>query len=225
MSRYYDPEIGQFISMDTVAYLKPDTIGGVDLYAYCKNDPIMYVDPSGHKFINWGAVSSFFEYILVVTNSFMAGIALNTFHNIEKYNAMLSQASKISEITQIVGYIAIGLDSIVSIICDIMNGVPFLRALSDAVVDAGISILSMMMIGAIAGSLAPGPGNLVGLLLGLAVGIATYLVDENFPEIRQTIKNGFYDIVQFAVSEVERISESIANFFVAIGDLLIELIG
>ena len=54
MSRYYDPEIGQFISMDTPGYLAPDTIGGVDLYAYCKNDPIMYVDPSGHKFINWG---------------------------------------------------------------------------------------------------------------------------------------------------------------------------
>ena len=49
MSRYYDPEIGQFISMDAVAYLKPETIGGVDLYAYGLNNPVMYVDPTGHS--------------------------------------------------------------------------------------------------------------------------------------------------------------------------------
>ena len=48
MSRYYDPEIGQFISMDTPNYLKPEAIGGVDLYVYCNNNPVMYVDPSGH---------------------------------------------------------------------------------------------------------------------------------------------------------------------------------
>ena len=48
MSRYYDPSIGQFISPDTSDYLAPDTIGGVDLYAYCNNNPIMYVDPTGH---------------------------------------------------------------------------------------------------------------------------------------------------------------------------------
>ena len=48
MSRYYDPEIGQFISRDTVDYMEPDKIGGLDLYAYCNNNPVMYVDPTGH---------------------------------------------------------------------------------------------------------------------------------------------------------------------------------
>ena len=51
MSRYYDPEIGQFISPDTQDYLVPETIGGVDLYAYCMYNPVMYVDPSGHIMI------------------------------------------------------------------------------------------------------------------------------------------------------------------------------
>ena len=48
MSRYYDPQTGRFISMDTVDYLDPETIGGVDLYAYGLNNPVMYVDPTGH---------------------------------------------------------------------------------------------------------------------------------------------------------------------------------
>ena len=47
MSRYYDPEIGQFICPDTPDWLAPETIGGVDLYAYCRNNPIMFKDPTG----------------------------------------------------------------------------------------------------------------------------------------------------------------------------------
>ena len=50
-SRYYDPEVGRFISMDDINYLDPKTIGGVNLYAYCLNNPVMYVDPTGHSAI------------------------------------------------------------------------------------------------------------------------------------------------------------------------------
>ena len=48
-SRFYDPEVGRFISADTVDYLAPDTINGLNLYAYCRNNPVMNVDPSGHS--------------------------------------------------------------------------------------------------------------------------------------------------------------------------------
>ena len=47
-SRYYDPEVGRFISLDAVDYLTPDSIHGLNLFAYCFNNPIMYADPSGH---------------------------------------------------------------------------------------------------------------------------------------------------------------------------------
>ena len=47
-SRYYDPEVGRFISSDAVDYLSPDSIHGLNLFAYCFNNPIMYADPSGH---------------------------------------------------------------------------------------------------------------------------------------------------------------------------------
>ena len=46
-SRYYDPETGRFINADTVEYLDPKSINGLNLYAYCQNNPVMYVDYSG----------------------------------------------------------------------------------------------------------------------------------------------------------------------------------
>jgi len=47
MTRYYDPEIGRFISADALAYLAPETINGLNLYAYCYNNPVMGYDPNG----------------------------------------------------------------------------------------------------------------------------------------------------------------------------------
>ena len=47
-SRYYDPEIGRFITIDDIGYLDPQSINGLNLYCYCLNNPIMRVDTSGH---------------------------------------------------------------------------------------------------------------------------------------------------------------------------------
>ena len=47
-SRYYSPALGRFISPDSIDYLEPQVIDGLNLYAYCLNNPIMYVGPSGH---------------------------------------------------------------------------------------------------------------------------------------------------------------------------------
>ena len=52
-TRYYDPEVGRFISQDDVSYLDPEHINGLNLYAYCGNNPVMNVDPSGHKWWHW----------------------------------------------------------------------------------------------------------------------------------------------------------------------------
>ena len=46
-TRYYDPEVGRFISPDSIEYLDPETINGLNLYAYCGNNPVMYTDPNG----------------------------------------------------------------------------------------------------------------------------------------------------------------------------------
>ena len=40
-TRYYDPEVGRFISVDGIEYLDPETINGLNLYAYCNNNQIL----------------------------------------------------------------------------------------------------------------------------------------------------------------------------------------
>ena len=43
-SRYYFLELCRFISPDSVDYLDQSSINGLNLYAYCNNDPINYAD-------------------------------------------------------------------------------------------------------------------------------------------------------------------------------------
>ena len=47
-SRYYSPELCRWISPDSIEYLDSQSINGLNLYAYCGNDPINKYDPSGH---------------------------------------------------------------------------------------------------------------------------------------------------------------------------------
>ena len=46
--RYYNLEWGRCISPDSIEYLDPTSINGLNLYAYCGNDPVNYTDRSGH---------------------------------------------------------------------------------------------------------------------------------------------------------------------------------
>ena len=48
-ARFYNPKWRRFISPDDTAYLDPETPNGLNLYAYCNNDPVNYADPSGHS--------------------------------------------------------------------------------------------------------------------------------------------------------------------------------
>ena len=52
-SRYYDSEVGRFISPDAPGYLGANAdLTSYNLYAYCSNNPVMYTDPSGHAWYN-----------------------------------------------------------------------------------------------------------------------------------------------------------------------------
>ena len=59
-SRYYDPETGRFISPDILTILDETKgqINGLNLYMYCRNNPIMYIDSNGCFAISFGALLS-----------------------------------------------------------------------------------------------------------------------------------------------------------------------
>ncbi len=60
--RYYNPDTGRFLTRDPIGYE-----GGVNVYAYCRNNPVMNSDPSGldgfddttNFFAGWGDALSF----------------------------------------------------------------------------------------------------------------------------------------------------------------------
>lgn len=48
-ARYYNPDTGRFISRDSFAGRRSDPLS-LNLYTYCGNNPVIYVDPSGHSY-------------------------------------------------------------------------------------------------------------------------------------------------------------------------------
>ena len=79
-SRYYDPETCRFINMDSVEYADPTYLHGLNLYAYCNNNPIMYVDPNGNlpQWVMWligGAIIAGLAIATVATGGAAGGVA------------------------------------------------------------------------------------------------------------------------------------------------------
>ena len=49
-TRYYDPNVGRFLSPDTILGANGGLLG-YNLYAYCNNNPVMFSDPSGNSIV------------------------------------------------------------------------------------------------------------------------------------------------------------------------------
>ena len=78
-TRYYDPEIGRFMTIDGIEYLDPDTINGLNLYAYCGNNPVMNIDSNGNKWWefwkwDWASIGKIALGVVVVAGLAVASV-------------------------------------------------------------------------------------------------------------------------------------------------------
>ena len=83
-ARYYDPEDGRFMTEDSYRgeIMNPET---GHLYVYCANNPVNYVDPSGHftVVLPWGwaigkALLTAFKYIVIAGIAYVSASAIST---------------------------------------------------------------------------------------------------------------------------------------------------
>jgi pimeloyl-ACP methyl ester carboxylesterase len=61
-ARWYDPEIGRFTQPDSIIpnFFIPQTM---NRYAYARNNPLKYIDPSGHDVIIISGIGTDYDYI------------------------------------------------------------------------------------------------------------------------------------------------------------------
>lgn len=79
-SRYYDPQTCRFISMDSLDYLNPERINGLNIWVYCYDNPIMMSDPDGDMptWLKWliGAVIIAAAVAVTIVTYGAAGVAI-----------------------------------------------------------------------------------------------------------------------------------------------------
>lgn len=68
-TRYYSSELCRWISIDSVQYLVPQRINGLNLYAYCDNNPVNRVDYNGNSWNSfWKKAKDYTSTVLGLLN-------------------------------------------------------------------------------------------------------------------------------------------------------------
>ena len=92
-SRYYDPVICRFINADSTDYLgATGTLLSYNLFAYCENDPVDYIDPSGTT-------------LYIATDNFIhKNIVLNLLKKISSDSISVDKNGKVFYKSQVIKY-------------------------------------------------------------------------------------------------------------------------
>ena len=122
-SRYYSPELCRWISPDDIEYLDPESVNGLNLYCYCFNDPINYIDPDGH----------FPILALVLTGIALVGMGLTGIGVATDNNVLTA-----------VGLGMVGAAALVSGIGALASGVLFTGVVGGITTAAGVGSLTFM---------------------------------------------------------------------------------
>ena len=87
-TRYYDPEVGRFLNRDSVQYADPQTLGGLNLYAYCLNNPVEY------KSCNYSPINNYgLSDIYTLNNPY-----INSNERLKLFNSIIASGSFKSEL-------------------------------------------------------------------------------------------------------------------------------
>ena len=63
-SRYYDPTVGRFLNADEPMFVgATGTLVGINFYAYCENNPVMFKDPSGNVKIPLASIKFLLQFV------------------------------------------------------------------------------------------------------------------------------------------------------------------
>ena len=84
-ARYYSPEWRRFISPDDTAYLNPENVNGCNLYCYCGNNPVMFMDPMGNMSFSVDDASNILGVAILATIVIMWALTSITQNSDEKH--------------------------------------------------------------------------------------------------------------------------------------------
>ena len=213
-TRYYNPEWGRWLSPDDIEYLDPHSINGLNLYAYCFNDPINYVDYDGHFPVAVKAVTTlikgamslhkiglqlslkFFENAPKITMEVAKKMARKGGHIQSARSIMRHQQNLINSTRNSIDDIVKAQKTLgkVLLVADILwnvgenyfSGDP--NWVSDSIVDAGISV----------GIYALGCIPYVGWALALGATAATAIFDDEIEEFKDWFAEGWNNFWSFS---------------------------
>ena len=199
-SRYYNPEWGRWLTPDSIEYLEPGNINGLNLYCYCYNNPISYYDSNGHSPViaNWFSASNIFDLTATLGQLMIGGAVIGGQYavlnavrpnniGIGIWNKMRNSAikgfeadvKKLNKASTILAVLTVAVQVGEGIYTDINRGYSTDRVISNAVVNTAIyggtmaiTSLAGAKAGAFIGSFCPIPvvGTVVGTAVGFAVG-------------------------------------------------------
>ncbi len=72
-ARYYDPELARFISPDPIIP-SPGDPQTLNRYTYVRNNPVKYIDPTGHSF--WSDLGNFFKNFFKSLPALITGVVV-----------------------------------------------------------------------------------------------------------------------------------------------------
>ena len=202
-SRYYDPEIGRFLSPDSTDILTASPLVHTDknLYAYCDNNPVVRADGSGEfwHIIVGAAVGAAISTVVTVAMNVATG---------EKWSDGLFTAALSGAASGALGMTGVGLAGLVGGNAAISMATSTIDQVSENGGFENFDVLGVLIDGAI--------GAVSGLVGGKGVGHKS-LMNMGFGTIRRTANVATHHGVSAGITEFGRAmswyQRSTANFF------------